>query len=293
MTFTLLLTDNRGALGRALEHELEREFFKLVVPAAGEVDWHNAEAVGDYVQRIRPDLIINCLGWEDIPGLQQQVLLVTAAKHLAQACVSRPVPLIHFSSYTVFGSDTKSIHGEKDEPAPANDVGRAFLAAEQAIAEQFKKWICLRVSWVIGSYGENHLTRLLNNLVGDEAPRVTVSSRLRGAPTTLSDVARVAVAMAKQISCGAKNWGVMHYCSGESCTEAEFATQVIQTLQQLMELDPEVSLAIEEDVPAGEPVNAVLGCRRVRDYFGIQARAWRPSLLPLVKQWLHTYRDHD
>lgn len=293
MTFTLLLTDNRGALGRALEHELEREFFKLVVPAAGEVDWHNAEAVGDYVQRIRPDLIINCLGWEDIPGLQQQVLLVTAAKHLAQACVSRPVPLIHFSSYTVFGSDTKSIHGEKDEPAPANDVGRAFLAAEQAIAERFKKWICLRVSWVIGSYGENHLTRLLNNLVGDEAPRVTVSSRLRGAPTTLSDVARVAVAMAKQISCGAKNWGVMHYCSGESCTEAEFATQVIQTLQQLMELDPEVSLAIEEDVPAGEPVNAVLGCRRVRDYFGIQARAWRPSLLPLVKQWLHTYRDHD
>jgi dTDP-4-dehydrorhamnose reductase len=24
-----------------------------------------------------------------------------------------------------------------------------------------------------------------------------------------------------------------------------------------------------------------------RDFFGIQARSWRPSLLPLVKQWLH------
>lgn len=291
MTFTLLLTDNRGALGRALEHELEREFFKLVVPAAGEVEWSSAEAVADYIRRVDPDLIINCVGWDDIPGAQQQKLLAVAAKHLAQACAS--IPLIHFSSYTVFGGDTKSIHGEKDEPAPANDVGRAFVAAEQAIAETLKKWICLRVSWVIGSYGENHLTRLLNNLIGNASPMATVSSRLRGAPTTLSDVARVAVAMAKQISCGAKNWGVMHYCSGESCTEAEFATQVIQTLQQLMELDSDVSLAITEDLPDGEPVSAVLACRRVRDYFGIQARAWRPSLLPLVKQWLHTYRDHD
>jgi dTDP-4-dehydrorhamnose reductase len=292
MSIKLLLSDNSTALGRALEHELEREFFTLVVPSANEVDWRDPVSVFDYVRKVKPAVVINCLGWEDIPDAAEQELLPLAATNLAHACAPANIPLIHFSSYKVFGNDNKSIHGEKDEPAPASDAGRAFLAAEQAISAVLKKWICLRVSWVIGSYGENHLTRLLNSLVGDESSLVTVSSRLRGAPTTLSDVARVGVAMAKQISCGAKNWGVMHYCSSESCTEAEFASQVIQTLQQLQDIGAEVTLTVDESLPPGEPVSAVLICRRVCDYFGIQSRAWRPSLLPIIKQWLHTHSEN-
>lgn len=291
MSIKLLLSDNSTALGRALEYELEREFFTLVVPTANEVDWRDSASVLDYVRRIKPAVVINCLGWEDIPDTADQELLPLAAAHLAQACASPKVPLIHFSSYKVFGNDNKSIHSEKDTPAPTSDAGHAFLAAEQTLAQTLEKWICLRVSWVVGSYGQNHLTRLLNGLLEQSAEPLPVSSRLRGAPTALSDVARVAVAIAKQISCGAENWGVMHYCSGESCTEAEFATQVVQTLQQLQVLGEEITLPVDESLPQGEPVSAVLICRRVRDYFGIQARPWRPSLLPIIKQWLHTHGE--
>lgn len=288
MSVKLLLTDNSTALGRALEHELEREFFTLVVPAVNEISWRNPSAVADYVRRLKPDIVINCLGWEDIPNAAQQELLPLAAAHLAQACAPAGTPLIHFSSYKVFGNDNKSIHSEKDEPTPTSDAGQAFLAAEQALAQILEKWICLRLSWVIGSYGQNHLTRVLDGLYGQHTEPLTVTSRLRGSPTALSDVARVAVAMAKQITCGAENWGVMHYCSGESCTEADFAGQVMQTLQQLQAIGTEATLTVDENLPETEPVSAVLICRRVRDYFGVQARAWRPGLLPMVKQWLHT-----
>jgi dTDP-4-dehydrorhamnose reductase len=172
-------------------------------------------------------------------------------------------------------------------------VGRAFLAAEQVLAQTHEKAVCLRLSWVVGSYGQNHLTRLLDHLLGKGAAdeSFTVNSRLRGAPTVLSDAARVAVAITKQIICGAGNWGVMHYCSGESCTEAEFAAQVVQVLQQLQKLDEGVVLATDDSLPETEPVSGVLICRRVRDYFGVQARAWRPNLLPMIKQWLHTHDD--
>lgn len=291
MSFKLLLTDNTTALGRALEHELEREFFTLVIPAANEVDWRNATAAVDYVRRVKPDVVINCLGWEDIPTAAQQVLLPLAAAHLAQACAPSKVPLIHFSSYKVFGCDNKSIHSEKDEPAPTSATGHAFLAAEQSLTQTLEKWVCLRLSWVISSYGQNHLTRVLESVPGHGNQSLAVNSRLRGAPTALSDVARVAVAIAKQVACGAENWGVMHYCSGESCTEAEFANQVIQTLQQLQAIPAEVKLPLDDTLPETEPVSAVLICRRVRDYFGVQARAWRPSLLPMVKQWLHTHEE--
>jgi dTDP-4-dehydrorhamnose reductase len=287
MPLKLLLTDASNAIGSAIEHELEREAFNLFVPKAGELDWHKPATVTQYVRLLRPDVVINCAGWEDIPNANQQAQLTLVASQMAAACLPNNIPLIHLSSYKVFGGDNKSIHSEKDIPEPNSDAGRAFLAAEQIIEQTLDKWICLRLSWVVGSYGENHLTRLLRDLLHKQ--NVTVSSRLRGAPTALSDAARVAVAIAKQISCGAENWGVMHYCTSDAGSEAEFADQVMQVLMQQHRLPEGVTLNVVDQLPENEPVSAVLNSRRVRDYFGVQARTWRPSLLPMIKQWLHKH----
>ena len=285
MSFKLMLTDVISPLGRALEHELEREPFKLLLPAVTELDWADAQSLQAYLQKHQPDLIINCRGWEEAFQASGQDVLVSTARLLAQACAAQDVPLIHLSSYSVFGGDGKVTHSEKDAVAPLNDTGRVFVEAEQVIAELQPRHIILRLSWVIGAYGDNLLSRLLGAFLAGDS--VTVNRRLRGAPTALSDVARVAVAMSKQIHCGADNWGVMHYCSSDACTEDEFAEQLLQLLIQQQLLTAEPSISLEDSEPADQPLSAILGCRRARDYFGIQARSWRPSLLPLVKQWLH------
>ena len=285
MSFKLLLTDVISPLGRALEHELEREPFKLLMPAATELDWADAQSLQAYLQKHQPDLIINCRGWEEAFQRDGQTLLVSTARLLAQACAAQNIPLIHLSSYSVFGGDSKVTHSEKDAVAPLSDTGRAFVDAEQVIAELQPKHIILRLSWVIGAYGDNLLSRLLGAFLAGAS--VTVNRRLRGAPTALSDVARVAVAMSKQIHCGADSWGVMHYCSSDACTEDEFAEQLLQLLIQQQLLTAAPSIRLEDSAPADQPLSAILACRPARDYFGIQARSWRPSLLPLVKQWLH------
>lgn len=285
MSFKLLLTDVISPLGKALEHELEREPFKLLLPAAAELDWSDAQSLPAYLQKHQPDLVINCRGWEEAFHSGGQAALASTARQLAQACGAKQIPLIHLSSYSVFGGDNKVTHSEKDTVAPLNDTGRAFVEAEQVIAEHLAKHITLRLSWVIGAYGDNLLTRLLSSFLAGAS--VTVNRRLRGAPTALSDVARIVVAMSKQINCGAENWGVMHYCSSDSCTEDEFAEQLLQLLIQQQLLTAEPSLSLVDSDPTDESLSAILGCRRARDYFGIQARSWRPSLLPLVKQWLH------
>lgn len=285
MSFKLLLTDVISPLGKALEHELERESFKLLAPATAELDWSDARSLQTYLQKYQPDLIVNCRGWEEAFHRGGQAKLVNTARQLAQACADLNIPMVHLSSYSVFGGDGRGIHSEKDTVAPLNDTGRAFVDAEQAIAELLPKHIILRLSWVIGAYGDNLLTRLLSAFLAGAS--VTVNRRLRGAPTALSDAARVAVAMCKQIHCGADNWGVMHYCSSDACTEEEFAEQLLQLLIQQQLLTAEPSLTLVDNDPVDEPLSAILGCRRARDYFGIQTRSWRPSLLPLVKQWLH------
>jgi dTDP-4-dehydrorhamnose reductase len=285
MSFKLLLTDVISPLGKALEHELEREPFKLLTPGPDELNWADPNSLANYFLKHQPELVLNCRGWEGAFGADGQELLMATAQQLAHICGAANIPLIQFSSYSLFGGDPKGTHSEKDAVAPLNDTGRAFAAVEQVIAEQVSRHIILRLSWVIGAYGDNLLTRLLNAFLAGAS--VTVNRRLRGAPTALSDAARVAVAISKQIHCGADNWGVMHYCSSDSCTEDEFAEQLLQLLiqQQLLTAEPSLSLIDTEE--ANEPLSAILGCRRARDCFGIQARSWRPSLLPLVKQWLH------
>lgn len=284
MSFTLLLTDVMSPLGKALEHELEREPFKVLVPGAV-VDWNDCASATSYLSQHKVDLVVNCRGWEDAFHAGGQAVLVQTARTLASSCSAVNIPLIHFSSYSVFGADPKGTHSEKDTVAPLNETGRAFVQAEELIVSQLPRHIILRLSWVIGAYGDNLLTRLLSAYLAGAS--VSVNRRLRGAPTALSDAARVVVALIKQISCGAENWGVMHYCSGDACTQDEFAEQLLQLLiqQQLLTAEPSLSLVDEE--PDNEPLSAILGCRRVRDFFGVQSRSWRPSLLPLVKQWLH------
>ncbi len=294
MSFKILVSAVDSPLGKALEHELEREPFKLLMPAPHEVDWTDANAVSAYLHLHQPNVVVNCCGWDAVhhaehggsPSYHQSCeFLVAAATHLADVCGALNIPLLQFSSYRVFGGDNKGTHSEKDVVSPMSDAGRAFVAAEQVVIERVVQHIILRLSWVIGAYGENLLTRLLAAFFAGSV--VTANRRLRGAPTVLSDAARVLVAIVKQLSCGAENWGVMHYCSSDVCTEEEFAENLLQLLIQQQLLTAEPSLQVVETEPLEEPLGAIIVCRRLRDGFGVQPRSWRPSLLPLVKQWLH------
>lgn len=279
----LLLTDRSHSLGVALEHELEREPFNLLQPEA--VDWRSADAVAEYIDRHRPDLVINNLGWGDSPASADASLLPLAADNLARACGSRDTVILQMSSYRVFGDDNKSKHSDTDECTPNSDLGRAFVRAEQASLALEERSLALRTSWIISGYGDNRLTHLLNALANGRAWRL--NSRLRGAPTALSDVARVVVALVKQIDCGAQCWGVYQYCSGDVCTQVEFAEQLWEALCQQGYQGPEPVWDIVDEPARDEPVSAVLSAVRIRNDFGVQMRSWRTYLVPMVKQWLN------
>jgi dTDP-4-dehydrorhamnose reductase len=290
MSLKLLVTDAVSPLGQALLHDLEREPFNLLVPGVEELDWTDLAAVDVYIHHKRPDLVVNNYALDQLKTQEGCVAFVQCVANLASACGARNIPLLHISSYQVFEGDSKSTHSEKDAVNPVNEAGRALVTAEQELEAIAPRHISLRASWVIGAYGDNLLTRLLNGYLGGHA--VQANRRLRGAPTTMADFTRVIVALVKQITCGAENWGIMHYCSGDACTEEEFAEYLLQLIIQQQLLTAEPSLTIVDTPLSGEPSSAILTCRNIRDGFGIQPRSWRPSLLPLVRQWLHNRENN-
>lgn len=285
MSFKLLLTDTLSPLGQALLHDLEREPFNLLVPGPDAITWTDPAAVDAYIHHKHPDLVVNNHGLTQLGTQDGCDAFVRVVANLASSCSARAIPIIQLSGYEVFGGDTRSTHSEKDPVSPTSAVGHALVAVEQELEALIPRHICLRSSWVIGAYGDNLLTRLLGGYLGGQA--VQANRRLRGAPTTMADLTRVIIALVKQISCGAENWGIMHYCSGDACTEEEFAEHLLQLLIQQQLLTAEPSLTIIDEVSTTEPASAILTCRNIRDGFGVQSRSWRPSLLPLVRQWLH------
>lgn len=283
----LLLTDATNPLGEALAHQLERYTFSLITPEPELLDWTDKVALTSWLSSMGPGLVLNTLGWSRGQIESQQASLPAINRALAQACRSPDIPVIHFSSYRVFDGSPKSGHSERDQPEPQSDQGRAWLAAEEALASGKERWLVLRLSWILTGRGPGLLNRFLSAARAGEPIRA--NARLRGAPTLLSDVVRVVVAIIQQIDCGADNWGLMHYASGQACNQAELAEAVLRVLA---ELRPDWALPTVERgdaLPDLEPVSAVLSCRRLRDAFGIHARDWEPGLKPLIQQWLHAH----
>jgi len=278
----LLLADEFSPLESALKRELEDETLAFVRPKPGEISWGDVQSVRHYILQNRPSLILNNLGWGSLSSRDKSTLLLSGTNNLAKVCAEIDIPLLHLSSHLVFGGENKTAYDESDRPSPFNDSGRAYLDAERAIEKWMQHFIVLRLSWVVGVEDDNLFGHLLSEL--SQGRNVEVSAARRGAPTFVADVARVVVAIVRQVLCGAENWGVMHYCSSEPCTEVELAQQLASLLQELGQPCGQISEHTDESQEL--VASAVLNGRLCRDSFGIQARSWRQGLAAVIQNYL-------
>jgi len=279
----LLITDGDSGLGQMLSRAFEAESFDLHAVVEGELDWSSSNDFADLLDSYQPDFVINNAGWASDPTESEQAILLQAAEVVAEGCASAGVIPIHLSSYRVFGGDHKASYAEFDSPVPVTAAGRAYQQAEQFFSDKLEQWLCLRMAWVLGCWSGNTLTNLLDDLVSGEGR--TVNTAYPGAPTTDHDIARILVTLIHQVSCGAENWGVFHYCSGDDCSQADFARAVASILEQDGVLKGRLEIVDREPVE-GEAASAVLSCRRIGDNFGVQARSWRQGLHTMIKLWL-------
>ncbi len=276
MAFKLLLTETESALGKALGRGLEENSFTVVCPSAGEVDWQNVQAVSHYLDQHHPGLLINTLGYNGADA--------ACSLALAAACRERQILCLHISSYRVFGSLWCEERGvdESEQPEPVDQVGQDLLAAENAF-QDLDMSLILRLPWIMDPAGDNILTRVASALLTGE--KLQVSERCRGCPTTLDDVQRVIVAMVLQLFCGAKNWGILHLHTADSCSEAEFADSIARLLEKEGHTIGEIDVNRDPACRLMEGCGLLKGARCMNN-FGIQLRSWRQDLKPLVKEWL-------
>ena len=100
----------------------------------GSVCAERSESVERTLERVRPDVVVNCIGIvKQRPAAQDPVASITVnalfPHHLAQMCTQRGVRLIHVSTDCVF-SGRKGNYTEQDTPDAEDLYGRTKLLGE-------------------------------------------------------------------------------------------------------------------------------------------------------------------
>jgi dTDP-4-dehydrorhamnose reductase len=203
--------------------------------------------------------------------------------HLAEACNSLGIPLLQHSSALVFDGLKAHPYTEDDAVNPIGHYGKSKWQGECAIRQQTARFVILRTDWVFSASHPEYFTKLVA-ACGEKQGRLPLMN-LRFSPTPAADVARVLLAIARQIDCGAEPWGTYHYCAQPPLTQDAFAEHV---LQEAAKLDPALATCLAGFQIERQPVlppfvpNSVLNGQKLFETFGIKPRSRGQDVADLV-----------
>lgn len=163
-------------LGRDMETQFHGEDYVAV--DREDIDLTDKERVVEYLFSTRPDMVINCSGYTNVDGAEEEEEKANeingyAVGVLAKACREIDATLVHFSTDYVFDGKKKEGYNEDDSPAPLNAYGRSKLLGENLLIDEMEsltsedategKYFLIRTSWLYGQHGPNFVDTLINS----------------------------------------------------------------------------------------------------------------------------------
>jgi len=271
-----LVTGAGGQLGRAALALAGEHAIRAHGVSHAELDIADPDAVKAVLERLRPDVVLNCAAFTAVDRCETELEAAGRANArgpavLAAACAGGPV-LVHISTDFVFDGRACTPIPEDAPTAPGNAYGRTKLAGEQAVAEAGGAHLIVRTQWVFGP-GPNFV-RTIQRLAGQGGPLRVVEDQI-GRPTWTTALAR---AIFGAVEVGAR--GALHLACEGTASSFDLARAVVDEGAR-RGLHPRVEVKAiptrEMPRPAVRPAYGVLGLERARG-LGLVLPHWREAL---------------
>lgn len=266
----------------------------------GSVDWvapdqHtlnllNADSIISVLSQHQPHYVINAAAYTDVEKAETDqdacyALNAHAVGVLGRACEAAHVPVIHLSTDYVFDGQQSLPYNEEDTPSPLSIYGASKLEGEKQLQLATDRYILLRVCGVFSPWRKNFVKSIFYAFKENKELRVINDQYC--CPTGANDIARVLLAIVKQLECGAQVWGTYHYVAADVTTWHDFAESIVHESAKCLERKPITVTAIkthEYPTKAKRPANSVLNCQKIRNTFGIQQRSWQDDLVDVINE---------
>jgi dTDP-4-dehydrorhamnose reductase len=150
----ILVTGARGLLGAAVIRELSRDLDVVPLDRAA-LDITNPAAVRDVLTSARPDAVVNCAGYNNVDGAEEDprtALDVNAFSVRALSAEAQRLGaiLVHYSSDFVFDGETDRPYREDDRPNPRGTYAASKLLGDWFALEHPQGYV-LRVESLFGA----------------------------------------------------------------------------------------------------------------------------------------------
>jgi dTDP-4-dehydrorhamnose reductase len=261
----ILITGAQGMLGHDVLRAGGHAGHELIAVDLPELDIADADAVGAFFARERPEASINCAAWTDVDGAESKRELAhavnaTGAGNLARAAAQIGTPLLHISTDYVFdGAAPRDAAGrerpyvESDPIGPRSVYGETKLAGEREVLAASPAHTIVRTAWLYGLDGGNFVDTMLR-LAGEREAVQVVTDQV-GSPTWSGHLAPAILGLLER-----EVRGLVHLTGAGAVSWNGFAEEIFRQA----EVDCRVEPASSEQMarPAPRPAYSVLESER-------------------------------
>jgi dTDP-4-dehydrorhamnose reductase len=292
----ILLTGKDGQVGFALHKKL-LSLGEMIATNRHELDLANPDAIKAFIDKTKPDMIINSAAYTQVDKAESEKLLVhqinaIAPQVLAEKASELNIPIIHFSTDYVFDGLKDEPYLETDEVNPQSVYGQTKWEGEEAFRNHTKH-IILRTSWVYGSHGQNFLKTILK--LAQEKSSLNVVSDQMGTPTSSDVLADITFSVVKAISNNPnfKDFGTYHVTSMGDTDWFHYACFI---LDEAIGLGLKTSMTSQDIKPissdlyptlAKRPMNSRLNTTKIKKTFMLELPDWEDEVKKVLKEIIH------
>jgi dTDP-4-dehydrorhamnose reductase len=262
--------------------------------AAGlSADFTQPTSVGELVDRVQPDIIVNSAAHtavdkaESEPALARDINATTPGVIADRARILGAL-LVHYSTDYVFDGSGDQPRNEKAATGPLSVYGKTKLEGERLIQASGCRHLILRTSWVYAARGHNFIKTMLR--LAAERDALSVVSDQIGAPTGADLLADVTAQAIVHLTAGRGETGLFHCVASGNTSWFDYARYVIEWGRQQglpIEVAPEAIRPVPTGsypTPAQRPLNSRLATEKIQRAFSLTLPPWQQGVERMLRE---------
>ncbi|MEI3356383.1 MAG: dTDP-4-dehydrorhamnose reductase [Clostridia bacterium] len=282
----ILITGANGMLAKEIKEKFAQGN-ELILTDVAELDITNQEMVMKFVEKEKPECIINCAAFTavdkaEVAGEIVEKINANGPGNLAKAAKANNATLVHVSTDYVFGGDldVEKDYKEDDPKNPVTAYGITKLHGEEQIQSNTDKYYIFRTAWLYGIGGNNFVKTMLK--LGETKDELNVVADQHGSPTYAKDLSEIIYqAVTKKIPYGIYNSTNEGYTTWYDFTKAIF--EYTGTICKVNPVTTEEYIKLMGVTQAKRPKNSQMSKEKLKSV-GINVPDWEDGLKRYLKE---------
>jgi dTDP-4-dehydrorhamnose reductase len=288
----ILLTGKDGQVGFSLHKKLI-SLGEVIATGRHELDLANPDAIKAFIDKIKPDMIINPAAYTQVDQAEIESQLAyqinaIAPQVFAEKAAELNIPIIHFSTDYVFDGLKQEPYAETDQVNPQSVYGQTKWKGEEAV-RYYKKHVILRTSWVFSTHGQNFLKMILKLV--QEKTSLNIVSDQKGTPCSVDVIADVTYKIVKAIlnESNFKDFGTYHIALDGETNWYQYACfitdEVICLGLKTTMTSKDIKSIPNHTYPtlAKRPINSRLNTTKIKKTFMLELPHWKIEAAAMLK----------